>query len=131
MFRTTAPESKPLSPLELQVMELLWARHPMTADDVRTALAPARPLKDSTIRTVLRRLEDKGYLDHSSEGRTYLYSPKDSADSLAGQAVRQLIHRFWNGSVEQFLLGMVRNEIVDRDELQRLAARIADVRKKG
>jgi len=112
-------------------MELLWARHPMTADDVRTALAPARALKDSTVRTILRRLEEKGYLEHSNEGRTYLYSPKDSADHLAGQAVRQLIHRFWNGSVEQFLLGMVKNEIVGREELQRLAGRIADARKKG
>jgi BlaI family transcriptional regulator, penicillinase repressor len=129
MYRAT--ENKPLSPLELQVMEMLWARTSMTADDVRTALSPARPLKDSTIRTVLRRLEEKGYLEHSTEGRTFIYKPKDSAQRTAGNAVRQIIDRFWNGSVEQFLLGMVQNEIVDEDELKRLAARIAEAREKG
>jgi BlaI family transcriptional regulator, penicillinase repressor len=129
MYRSS--ETKPLSPLELQVMELLWARGTMSAEDVRTALSPARILKDSTIRTILRRLEEKGYLEHATEGRTFLYRSKDSAHRTAGNAVREIIDRFWNGSVEQFLLGMVQNEIVDRDELQRLAGRIAEARKKG
>jgi predicted transcriptional regulator len=106
-------------------MELIWPRGPTTAEQLREALAPKRRLKESTVRTVLRRLEEKGYLTHRVEGRTYVYSSSEPAQSVAARAVRQIIDRFCGGSVEQLLAGMVDNEVLDERELRRLAGLIA------
>lgn len=82
-------------------------------------------MKESTARTVLKRLEDKGYIEHRVEGRTNIYSGRDAPDHVAASGVRQLIDRFCGGSVERLLIGMVDNNVVDQQELQRLAQRIA------
>jgi predicted transcriptional regulator len=116
---------KPLSELEHLVMEAVWARGAATAEDVRTSLAERHPMKESTVRTILTRLEVKGYVQHRMEGRTNIYSGLDAPQSVAAKAVRQIIERFCGGSVEQLLVGMVNDEVVDERELQRLAQRIA------
>src|SRR5262245_51310817 len=90
---------KRLSELEHQIMEILWTRGPATSDQVRQALEPRRPLKDSTVRTILRRLQEKGYVQHRIEGRTYIYTGVEQPRNLAVRAVRQIIDRFCNGSV--------------------------------
>ncbi len=131
MFNRKKPAKKPLSDLEHQIMQILWRAGRATAEQVRDALAPARPLKDSTIRTVLRRLHDKGYVKHEIQGRTFIYSGVEPSRSVAVRAVRQIIDRFCDGSVEQLLLGMVENEVVDRAELQELARKIARAKTKG
>ncbi len=58
-----------LGELEHEVMQLVWSKGPITAENVREHLK--RPLKESTVRTVLRRLEDKGFVTHTVEGRTF------------------------------------------------------------
>ena len=84
-----------------------------------------RPLKDSTIRTVLRRLEEKGYLAHELENRTFIYSPAESRQRVAGRAVKRIVDWFCDGSVEALLVGMVDSKVLGREELRRLAERIA------
>jgi predicted transcriptional regulator len=115
---------RPLSLLEQLVMEVVWQRGSATADIVRAALDPDRPLKDSTVRTVLKRLEDKGYLRHKVEGRTYVYSGSEPRQNIAARAVKQILDRFCSGSVESLLVGMVDQEVVDADELERLVTRL-------
>jgi BlaI family transcriptional regulator, penicillinase repressor len=129
MFRTA--RRKPLSPLEHDIMDFVWTRKSATADQVREALAPSRPLKDSTVRTVLRRLEEKGYLTHAVDARTFLYRAVEAPQRVAAGAVRQIVDRFFGGSVEQLLVGMVEGELVDRGELQRLAQKISRARKEN
>jgi len=124
MFSARKPR-KPLSDLEHLVMESVWKRQPVTAEDVRTALADRHPMKESTVRTVLKRLEEKGYLQHRVVGRTNVYSGSEAPQNVAAKAVRQIIERFCGGSVEQLLVGMIANDVVDERELQRLAQRIA------
>lgn len=106
-------------------MEIVWDRTAAAAEDVRLALAARHPMKESTVRTVLTRLEEKGYVTHRVEGRTNVYSGLDAPQSVAARSVRQIIERFCGGSVEQLLLGMVNNDVVDERELQRMAQRIA------
>jgi predicted transcriptional regulator len=122
-----------LGELELSIMQLIWKQSAengaaVSAEHVREELG--RPLKDSTIRTVLRRLEEKGYLTHAVENRTYLYCPAEARQMVAGRAVKRIIDWFCDGSVEALLVGMVDSAVLDRKELQRLADRIA-VAKKG
>jgi predicted transcriptional regulator len=116
---------KGLSGLEQEVMEVLWARGVANSEDVREALAAKHPLKDSTVRTILRRLEEKGYARHKVEGRTYVFSGIEPRQNVAVRAVRQIIERFCEGSLEQLLVGLVENEVVDRAELEELARKIA------
>lgn len=122
---------KDLSPLEHQLMEILWSRGTGTADQIREALAPKHALKDSTIRTVLKRLHEKGYVTYKLEGKAYVYSGVEKPRNVAIRAVRQILDRFCNGSIEQLLVGMVENEVVDRAELQQLAKRLGRDAKRG
>jgi predicted transcriptional regulator len=122
---------KPLSRLEHLVMDVIWQRGPATAEDVRETLVDRHPMKESTVRTVLKRLEEKGYLTHSVEGRTHIYRGVESPQTLAAKAVRQIIDRFCGGSVEQLLLGMVSNDVIDQRELERLSKAIARRKPKG
>ena len=88
-------------------------------------------MKESTVRTMLKRLEEKGYVRHRVEGRTNVYSGIDAPQSVAAKAVRQIIDRLCGGSVEQLLVGMVANDVVDEQELERLAQRIARRKKRA
>jgi predicted transcriptional regulator len=112
-----------LGDLERAVLNLVWKHGPTTADAIQKLLE--RPLKESTVRTVLRRLEDKGYLTHTVDNRTFVYTATEERSKAAARAVKRIVDRFCNGSVEEVLVGMVDAQILDRRELQRLADKIA------
>jgi predicted transcriptional regulator len=112
-------------------MQVVWRRGTASAEFVREALAPERPLKDSTIRTLLGRLEAKGYLTHDVEGRTFLYRAIETPRRLAARAVRQIVDRFCQGSLEDLVTGMVDAKLLDREELARLAKVIRKHQKGG
>lgn len=122
---TESKKVESLGALEQLVMDHVWAHGPCTAESCREALHSTHVMKDSTVRTVLRRLEEKGLLEHQVEGRTYVYRAVQGRQSMAARAVRHIVDRFCGGSVEQLLVGMVENDVLDRDELRRLAQRIA------
>src|SRR2546426_6149899 len=125
MINPPTQPRKALSALDHQIREFLWTQGPANSEQVRHALGPKNPLKDSTIRTILRRLQAKGYVKHEVHGRTYVYSALETPGKFAVGAVRQIINRFCGGSVEQLLVGLVENEVFDRTELQQLARKIA------
>lgn len=107
-------------------MEYVWNHQRVTAESCREALAATRPMKDSTIRTVLRRLEEKGYVTHEVEGRTFVYQATSARQNFAVRAVKSIIDRFCGGSAEELVLGMVDNAVLDRKQLERLARKIAE-----
>ena len=107
-------------------MDYIWSHGPVTAEQCREALASSRPMKDSTIRTILRRLEEKGYVAHEVEGRTFIYRASDARQNVAVRAVRGIIDRFCGGSAEELVLGMVDNDVLDRKQLEHLARKIAE-----
>ena len=78
-----------LSALENAVMQVVWSQGRVTADEARLALSRRQGLKDSTVRTILRRLEEKGYVEHDVEGRTYVYRPRVEPLNVAAQQVRR------------------------------------------
>jgi len=121
---------KPPTPLEQVLLDYVWSHPDTTAELCREGLAPGRKLKDSTVRTILRKLEEKGYLTHKVEGRTFLYRAADTRRNVAVEAARQLIDRFCGGSVEELLVGLVDNQVLAPKQLQRLAEKIAARREK-
>jgi len=113
-----------LTPLQQAILDVLWSRGPTTGEGIREALRPANPLKDSSVRTLLRRLEARGHVRHRVEGKVFVYEATVRPERMAARTVQQVIERFWAGSVEQFLLGMVDEEVLPAEEIQRLARKI-------
>jgi BlaI family transcriptional regulator, penicillinase repressor len=111
-----------LGDLQREVVQVVWANAPVTAETVREKLS--RPLKESTVRTVLRRLEEKGYITHTVDGRTYVYDAAEPRGRVAAKAVRRIVDWVCNGSVEEVLVGMVDTNMIDRKQLRMLADRI-------
>ena len=109
-------------------MDHVWSQGPVTAEACREALAASWPMKESTIRTVLRRLEAKGYVTHTVDGRTYLYRAVHAPVAVATRAVRQLIDRFCGGSAEALVMGLVDDDVLSQRELERIARHIAQAR---
>lgn len=111
-------------------MDFVWDHPGCTAEVCREGLRGQRALKDSTIRTVLRRLEEKGYVTHTVQGRTFLYRASDSQRNVAASLAAQLVDKFCDGSVEELLVGLVDNKVLKPAELRRLAEKIASRKEK-
>ncbi len=118
-------EARPaLSELEHQVMQAVWAAGVCTVDAVHQVVSRQRDLKEVTIRTVLRRLEHKGYVQHVSEGRAFLYRAVEAPRRVAARAVRQILDRLCHGSVDELVSGLVEANVLSDRELDALGARI-------
>lgn len=121
---------KSLSPLEQSFMDYVWAHPVCTAEMCREGMTSQRAFKESTIRTILKNLEKKGYVSHEVRGRTFFYRAVDTKRSVTIEAARQLIDRFCGGSVRELLVGMVDNQMIKPNELRQLAEEIASRKEK-
>lgn len=125
MLNAKPKRLKNLGELEQLVMDYVWTNGPCTSEACREALASTRPMKESTIRTVLRRIEEKGYVKHTVEGRTFIYRAAELRENVAVRAVKHIIDRFCGGSAEALVLGMVDNQVLDGKQLEILARKVA------
>ncbi|MGH8256267.1 MAG: BlaI/MecI/CopY family transcriptional regulator [Steroidobacteraceae bacterium] len=112
-----------LGDLEHELLTLLWKHGAMTAVAVRRALH--RDLKDPTIRTVLRRLEEKGYVTHKVERGTFIYTAKESQERAAARAVKGIVDKFCGGSLERLLLGLVEASVIQPKQLDALVGKVS------
>ena len=110
----------PLTDLENEVMQAIWNLGKCSVEAVHRIVSRKRNLKETTTRTLMRRLEQKGYLKHESDGRAYIYRAAEPARSLAARAVRQIIDRFCQGSVEELVNGMVEAKVLNKDDIDQL-----------
>jgi BlaI family transcriptional regulator, penicillinase repressor len=119
--RTTAARVRPpLTDLENEVMQAVWDSGTCTVEAVHRIVSSKRDLKETTTRTLMRRLEQKGYLRHESDGRAYIYRAAEPARNLAARAVRQIIDRFCEGSVEELVSGMVEAKVLNKGDIDAL-----------
>jgi BlaI family penicillinase repressor len=128
--RSDARVRSPLTELENEVMQAVWDLGPAAVEAVHQVVSRKRDLKETSVRTILRRLEQKGYLRHEEKGRAYVYRAAEPARSLAARAVRQIIDRFCQGSVEELVSGMVEAKVLSKGEMDRLEEFVRD-RKRG
>jgi predicted transcriptional regulator len=112
----------PLGDLEHELLTILWTYGEMTAFAVRKHVS--RKLKDPTIRTVLRRLEEKGYVTHSVVSGTFIYRATDTAEAAAASAVQGIVEGYCGGSLERVLRGLVDAGFVDTTRLESLIGKI-------
>lgn len=101
-------DAAPLTPLELEVMKVLWETGPTTVQGVHARIQEVRPLAFNTVQTVLGILHRKGKVKRTLRDRAYVYRPAVSREAAAGSALRDLIDRMFESRPEELVLSMVR-----------------------
>lgn len=119
MARKTA---EPLTPLELEIMKVLWETGPASVQTVQERLAPERQLAYNTVQTMLNVLHRKGKVRRELTGRAYVYEPVVSRAQTAGQAVSDLVSRMFGGSAESLVLSLVETRHLTPEKLAELLA---------
>lgn len=103
---------------EMDLMDVLWERGSATAAEVRDLLED--DLAYNTVLTILRRLEQKGYVGHEEEGRAHRYFPLVERDQARESAVRRLLDKVFDGSAELMLTHLVTESKLDDEQIRRL-----------
>jgi BlaI family penicillinase repressor len=111
---------RPLSPAQREIMEILWDRGELTATMVRQALPEDRQLARNTVRTMLQRMEEKGWLKHRAEGRTFFYSPAVPRAVTIGQRVLELLDSLCGGSPETLMTALLEQRELTKEEAKRI-----------
>ena len=103
---------------ELDVMAILWERGPSTVAEVRERLDD--DLAHNTVQTVLRILEDKGYVGHTDEGRAHRFHARVKRETAGATAASRMVEKLFGGSTERLLTHLVTERSIDAKELRRL-----------
>ena len=109
-----------LTPREAEIMHVLWEGGPAAAETIRTALADGA--HDSSIRTILRILEQKGYVAHKIVGKAYVYVARVAQDRAQTTAMRDLLGRFFGGSAKALIVRLMEDRELTADQLAEIAA---------
>jgi predicted transcriptional regulator len=121
---------EPLSPAQLEIMEIVWDKGEVAAVEVRQLLADGRELARETVRTMLERMEDKGWLKHRVVGRTFFYSAAVPREAAAGRKVIELIDTVCGGSPERLMTALLDYRGLSAEEAARIEALIKQARDK-
>jgi predicted transcriptional regulator len=111
---------------ELRLMNVLWERGPATVGQIVDALPSKPPVAYSTVLTLLRIMENKGYLRHTKQGRAFVYEPLIGSKEASSKAIRHLVGRFFGGSTGQLVLKLLDERQIDADELKRIKKKISE-----
>lgn len=111
-----------LTPLELEIMKVLWETGPAPVQVVQERLAAERPLAYNTVQTMLNVLHRKGKVRRELRARAYHYEPSVSQPQAAQQAVGDLVDRMFGGSAESLVLSLVETRHLTPETLARLSA---------
>ena len=112
--------SPALTDAEARVMAVLWDRRTATVADVVAALKKKRVVSYSTVQTILRILETKGYVSHEKVARAFIYRPRVDERQARRRALRHLMARLFDGSPSLLVLNVLEDDQIDSAELARL-----------
>lgn len=119
--------NQPLTPLELEIMQVLWEEGPCTVADVQPKLKG--DLAYTTVQTMLNVLLRKNKVRRTQEGRAFRYRPLVTRDRASGNALSDMVKRMFGGSSEALLMAMVDTRQISAEELARIAQRLAEQEK--
>jgi predicted transcriptional regulator len=114
----------PLSPAQREIMDIVWDRGDISAFEVRDALSKKRDVARETVRTLLTRMEEKGWLKHRVVGRTYFYSAVIPKEATLGQRVLEIVDTLCGGSAEKLMTALLDHRGLTDDEAERIQAMI-------
>ena len=118
------PEQVP-SERELELLKALWELGEGSVRDVHARLHPRGGAHFNTVQTLLRIMEDKGLVEHRTEGLVFIYAPRVGRERVA----RRFLDKVFDGALDQLVLTMLRAEDASADELKELERLIAKARR--
>ena len=121
--------SETMTGREAQVMDAVWRLGDATAEQVRQVLP--LPLHDSTVRTLLRVLEEKGYLCHERRGKAYVYRAVIARQKAQRRVLRSVLARFFGGSAEDLVLRLIEDERITPEQLGELRRPVPETKERG
>ncbi|HEY1240873.1 MAG TPA: BlaI/MecI/CopY family transcriptional regulator [Bryobacteraceae bacterium] len=113
--------SRTLTEQELEIMKVIWERERATVRDVYEALLERRKVAYTTVMTMMKILEQKGFLKKTQEDRAYVYRPAQAKRQVIGAMVRDFINRVFNGSAEPLLVHLVEEHHLSQKDLEEIA----------
>ena len=118
-----------LSPAQRELMEIIWSRGEASASEVRQVLSKERVLARNTVRTMLLRMEEKGWLTHCVEGRTHLYRASIDREATIGQKVWEIVDTLCGGSTETLVTALLDHRGLTDGEMNRIRAMLETAKK--
>ncbi len=112
-------------------MKVVWRLESATVRQVYEALLEKRHIAYTTVMTMMKILETKGFLKKRQEERAYVYTPAQPQKQVLGSMVREFVNRVFNGSAEPLLLHLVEDRHLTEKDLEEIRKTIRDTRKKG
>jgi predicted transcriptional regulator len=123
--RRKGSSSSSLTPLELQIMQVLWREGPSNVQHVQKNLPADTELAYTTVQTMLNVLQRKGRVKRTLKGRAFDYRAVVSEEKVLGHAVRDLVERMFGGSSEELVMSLIKNREIDPARIADLSKRLA------
>lgn len=118
-----------ISQSELDIMHVLWEKHPMAATDVAARLDNDKNWSSRTVKTLLSRLVEKGALSTQADGRRYLYTPLIAKKTYAAQAAKTLSDRLFGGRAAPLVAHLAQGDGLSETDIKDLEALLARLKK--
>jgi BlaI family penicillinase repressor len=118
-----------LSAAQQELMDIIWERGEISASELGRLLPQNRVLARNTVRTMLVRMEEKGWLKHREEGRTYLYSAVLPRQATIGDKLRELVDTLCGGSPETLVTALLDDRGLSDAELDRIRTLLDNARR--
>jgi predicted transcriptional regulator len=122
------PRHATLTPQELEIMKLVWERDSSTVRDVYEALLVRRKIAYTTVMTMMKILETKGYLKKRRQDRAFIYRPAHPRSQVIGGMIREFIDRVFNGSAEPLLVHLVKSRRIREKDLEKIARMVEEAK---
>src|SRR5437870_650928 len=120
------PKHTTLTPQELEIMKLVWQRESASVRDVYEALLERRKIAYTTVMTMMKILETKGYLKKRRQDRAFIYRPAHPKNQVIGGMIREFIDRVFNGSAEPLLVHLVKSRRLHEKDLQKIVRMVEE-----
>ncbi len=114
---------------EFAVLKLVWEHGPLTVRQIREHLTTDEEIPYTSVLTLLQLMEQKGFLRHKREGKTYRYSARKTRQTMTRTLLRDFIARFFDGSPEALVMGLAENAQLDPEIWDELQAEVRKQRK--
>ena len=121
-----SPKPPALTPLELEIMKVVWQKGEATVRDVYSVLKARRPVAYTTVMTMMGVLATKGHLKRQRDERAYVYRPTRSAAAAIKSMVAEFIDRVFDGAAQPLLVQLIEDRRLTRKELEDLARQIKE-----
>ena len=117
-----------LSPAQREIMVIVWDRGEVSAREVLEALSKKRDVSRNTVRTLIERMEAKGWITHREDGRTHLYSAVETRQTMIGHKVKEVVGSLCDGSPEALVSALLDYRGLTEGELQRIRAMLNEAK---